>query len=341
MTGSSGFAKAAALTLAVTAHGALALALIAPETTQIEGGDGAAEVRLGNAFEDMAVGTLTADRAQTTETPVVQAQTSPDRPERIGAEQASKALPEDAAKPTEAERAEPAETAKRAQDAEPITAADASAPAPSAPEAPDGLLSPEPPEATAADQPPSLAAKSEADPERLESTGSGSPAVTRSLRPKPRSPEFVETHKNAERKPAAKPKPKPEAKTASRPQQAQGNAEQNARAGEAAGQAEATARASGNAGRQQAAGNAEASNYPGLVMQKLSRAGKPRVGTRGTVVVAFTIGDGGGLASVSLARSSGSSRLDQAAVQLVRGAGPFPAPPQGARRSFSIQIKGS
>ncbi|HKK84958.1 MAG TPA: energy transducer TonB [Roseovarius sp.] len=48
----------------------------------------------------------------------------------------------------------------------------------------------------------------------------------------------------------------------------------------------------------------------------------------------------GGLAAVSLARSSGSSALDQAALRLVRGAGPFPKPPQGARRNFSVKIQG-
>jgi protein TonB len=75
-------------------------------------------------------------------------------------------------------------------------------------------------------------------------------------------------------------------------------------------------------------------------MRRLSQAGRPRVNARGTAVVAFNISGNGGLASVSLARSSGSSALDQAAVQLVRGAGPFPPPPEGAQRSFSIQIKG-
>jgi protein TonB len=75
-------------------------------------------------------------------------------------------------------------------------------------------------------------------------------------------------------------------------------------------------------------------------MRKLSRAGKPRVSARGAAVVAFSIAPHGGLSSVSLARSSGSAALDQAALRLVRGAGPFPKPPTGARRSFSIQIKG-
>ena len=75
-------------------------------------------------------------------------------------------------------------------------------------------------------------------------------------------------------------------------------------------------------------------------MSRIARVGKPRVRARGTALVAFTIAGNGGLAQLSLARSSGSDALDRAALQLVRRAGPFPPPPQGAQRAFSIGITG-
>ena len=45
------------------------------------------------------------------------------------------------------------------------------------------------------------------------------------------------------------------------------------------------------------------------------------------------------LAGLSVARSSGSAALDRAALRVVQRAAPFPAPPAGAQRSFSIKIE--
>ena len=87
-------------------------------------------------------------------------------------------------------------------------------------------------------------------------------------------------------------------------------------------------------------GNAAASNYPGEVMRRIARAGKPRVGARGTAVIGFTVASNGGLAQIGVARSSGSAALDRAAVALITKAAPFPRPPAGAQRRFSITIKG-
>ena len=74
-------------------------------------------------------------------------------------------------------------------------------------------------------------------------------------------------------------------------------------------------------------------------MRRIQRA-KRRANVRGEAIVAFRIGPGGGLAGVSLARSSGSARLDEIAVAQVRRAAPFPPPPSGARTSFTVRIKG-
>ncbi|PTW50231.1 energy transducer TonB [Rhodovulum kholense] len=119
-----------------------------------------------------------------------------------------------------------------------------------------------------------------------------------------------------------------------------GNADRNARAGQAAGTDRAQAATSGSGGATAESGNAAASNYPGLVMRALSRVPKPRIRARGAAVVAFRLGADGSLASASVVRGSSSAALDQAALRIVQRAAPFPPPPPGAQRSFSIRIEG-
>lgn len=300
----AGPAKLAALSVALVLHGALAVALVSREAAEIEGNGGETEVQLGNAFSDMAAGTLTAER------PDEAAVTAPDTPERIAPAQATAA-----------------------------TAVPPIAPQPAAPAQPKALAATLPPalQPLTASTPETLAPQPV--PERLDGAAPETAAVARSLRPKPRSATFEAAHTPAPRAQPA-PREKQAAAPAPRAKPAQGAGTQNARAGETTGTRDATARQSGTGGRQQEAGNAAVSNYPGLVMRQLSRAGRPRASARGTAVVAFTIGGNGGLASVALASSSGSASLDEAALRLVRGAGPFPKPPQGARRSFSIEIRG-
>ncbi|MBV6638232.1 MAG: energy transducer TonB, partial [Mameliella sp.] len=53
---SSRLAKSSAVSLALLAHGAVALTLASPEDPRIEGASGGAEVRLGSSFADMAAG---------------------------------------------------------------------------------------------------------------------------------------------------------------------------------------------------------------------------------------------------------------------------------------------
>ncbi|ANB33974.1 energy transducer TonB family protein [Rhodovulum sulfidophilum] len=135
--------------------------------------------------------------------------------------------------------------------------------------------------------------------------------------------------------PEPEPEPKPEPKPVTR-----GNSDRNARVGQAAGSERAQAASSGRGGASAESGNAESSNYPGLVMRALSRVPKPRIRARGATVVAFRVATDGRLASASVARSSGSTALDRAALRIVERAAPFPAPPRGAQRSFSIRIEG-
>ena len=309
-------AKVTALTVAICVHGAVALSLAAKEDIQAEGADGAAEVRLGNAFADMAAGSLTATR------PVTSKAAQTDTSERIQTETPTPALPEERIAAAQVARPDMAARTKAGRT---ITETEKTNETPST-DAPEALARLAPSEALEAAPPP----------DRLEGSTPQSTAVTRSLRPMRRSAAFEAAHKPAQ---AAKssPSPKPKVRQATpKP----GNAKRNARAGAATGKPDAAARQSGTGGRQKVTGNAAASNYPGLVMRRLSRAGKPRVNARGSAFVAFTISANGGLSAVSLSRSSGSSALDQAALRLVRGAGPFPKPPQGARRNFSVKIQG-
>jgi protein TonB len=345
MTHMSGAAKIVALSIALVAHGAFALTLVAPEAARIDGAGGAGEVRLGSGFQDLATGTLNPEQADMTkpetpgETLLVE---PPDRTETGPTEPIAAERPDIA---TAAERpatmaqgpaqTTPAQPPVTAITPAPEDVAETETPPLSAPLTPDGTLTAERPQTIQKDT--AQPQTAEASPDRLQSSEPDSTTLTRSLRPVQRSAAFVETHRPA---PVAKPARKPAAQAA-RPKSAQGNADQNAVAGAASGTKTATARQTGAGGQQQANGNAAASNYPGLVLRKLSRAGKPRVNARGAAMVSFTVSSSGNLASVSLARSSGSSALDKAAVRLVQGAGPFPKPPQGARRTFAIEIKGS
>jgi len=343
MTGSSRIAKIAALSTAAIAHAALALALVKTEDPRIEGAGGAAEVRLGNSFADVAQGTPAAEPTEARET--VEAVTS-EVVARSESEAAEPVQPESAVPaetPTgQAERAR-AETASRADPMETAKVMPLQAAVPLKPEAARPLV----PVAreTVQDQTTAIAQPAE----RLTSAVPENATVSRSLRPQRRSAAFEERHKPPPQRAEAPGKTQtatarnrsadPAAKRQAK-QTAQAGVKQATRAGTNSGRQQATARSSGSGRTQTSAGNASASNYPGLVMRRISRAGRPRVNARGAAVVAFSIASGGGLVSVSIARSSGSSVLDRAALRMVQSAAPFPKPPTGARRSFTIQIQG-
>jgi len=149
-------------------------------------------------------------------------------------------------------------------------------------------------------------------------------------------PVSVRPQKRAERPDPPKVTPAPQ------PAKPRGNADRNARAGTQSGNAAKVSqpRQARKERTQKAQGNAAASNYPGQVMRRISRVPRPRTSARGEAVITFTIAANGSLASAGVAGSSGSVSLDQAALAVVRMAQPFPPPPTGARRSYSIKIKG-
>ncbi|MEO0380606.1 MAG: TonB family protein [Pseudomonadota bacterium] len=178
-------------------------------------------------------------------------------------------------------------------------------------------------------------------PEALKAEDPARTQVTQSLRPNARSRAFEERHKPLETTPAPRSTARQAATPTRTPTQQGNKAQDNRQVGQQDGSATAApARRATNGTNAAQTGNAAVSNYPGKVMRKIQRVRRPNAGTRGTATIAFRIAGGGALAALSIARSSGNATLDQAAMRVIQRAAPFPAPPPGARRSFSIQIKG-
>lgn len=164
-----------------------------------------------------------------------------------------------------------------------------------------------------------------------------SPPVVRSLRP-PERPVEASVPAASEAAARSVTKPIPKSPPASQPR---GNGEVNANRGLAkATRSAAGGQAVTSGGTAKVQGNAAADNYSGLVMRRIQRA-KRQASVRGEALVRFKITAGGGLAGLSIARSSGSGKLDGIALAQVRRAAPFPPPPPGARTSFSVRIKGN
>ena len=171
----------------------------------------------------------------------------------------------------------------------------------------------------------------------------GAPPLVRAENPAPAPAVSPSAAVSAAAVPAAAPRP-PQAPRSNGPpvtRHKAGNAKQSVRKGSASGTVTGTGKpASKRQTPKPKTGNAAATNYPGVVMAHLAGARKPRLRTKGAAVVRFTLAADGRLAGVAIAKTSGSGRFDQAALRMVQSAAPFPRPPQGATRSFSVRIKG-
>ncbi|MCB5411357.1 energy transducer TonB family protein [Pseudogemmobacter faecipullorum] len=139
-------------------------------------------------------------------------------------------------------------------------------------------------------------------------------------KPKPR-PE------RAEEKPVKKAE-KPREKTRDKPKRKASENRAEAKASSQPAPAQASA----------GSGQASAKSYAASVMKKVNRTRKKNAGEKGTATVSFTISAGGGLAAVSISRSSGSARVDEVALDHIRRAAPFPAPPAGVNPSYSFNF---
>lgn len=369
--------KVGALGLSVMLNGAVALAVFPTQAILIESDAGAAEARIGDSFEDLVQGVQTAvqptemseTKSSEPQQPVkIASETAPEKTQTSDPVQMSETTelqaalaPETPIPPTPAQRQSqlvqpmrqnplpsPATASQQPQTpAQVVTqfAAPSDVIAPITQPQQPVLAQPKTPVTKSAPSP--LVTPKQAEPAAptaiVGQDAVRDTAVTRSFRPRLPSPKAAEKATAAAKaKAAARTASQPAgiAKAPEKPAPQRGGAK-SARAGAADGSASARAVKKGTSGTHvaRAQGNAAASNYPGKVWQKLSRTRKPRVGEQGVVSVRFTIASSGGLAKVGIARSSGSARLDGAALTTIRRAAPFPKPPPGAQRSFSMNIE--
>ncbi|MEX0283309.1 MAG: TonB family protein [Paracoccaceae bacterium] len=86
-------------------------------------------------------------------------------------------------------------------------------------------------------------------------------------------------------------------------------------------------------------GNSNRTNYAGIVLTHLNRAGIVRVNTPGWASVMFEIRPDGSLAWVDIIDGSGAEEVYTAARAQVRAAAPFPPPPGGKTRRLSFSYR--
>lgn len=159
--------------------------------------------------------------------------------------------------------------------------------------------------------------------------------------PKKEQPKPEPPKEKLKETPKEKPRDKP--KERAKPSQPQQSSEDS----RAASQSQARARQSDrNAATQAASGASSASpaTWQARLMAHLSRSQRYPPGTlsrgeQATAHVRFSIDASGRVLSVSLARSSGNSALDQEVVAMVRRASPVPAPPPGIQREIVAPIR--
>ena len=92
-----------------------------------------------------------------------------------------------------------------------------------------------------------------------------------------------------------------------------------------------------------AASSAEAGAYQGEVLGRIAAQKRyPEAASerapQGVAIVRFSIAASGQLAGASLSQSAGDPLLDAEALATVRRASPFPPPPAGAPRNFSVPL---
>ncbi len=152
-------------------------------------------------------------------------------------------------------------------------------------------------------------------------------------------PEEKPVEKKPEPKPvqAAPPKPVKDAKPAKEPRRiAAPTREKSSR--------EAKASMPSTAANNVGVGRSDSdTNYPGLVSAHLRRYqqyppdARSR-GDQGTATVSFSLDGGGRVTSSRLVRGSGVASIDEEVQAMVRRASPFPAPPGGQGRNFTVPI---
>jgi len=85
---------------------------------------------------------------------------------------------------------------------------------------------------------------------------------------------------------------------------------------------------------------ASLANYDGLVSAHLRRhqSAARSNGVTGSGAVTFSLSGSGSVTSARIARGTGAAVLDQEILAMVRRASPFPAPPDGQPKSFTVPL---
>jgi protein TonB len=109
-----------------------------------------------------------------------------------------------------------------------------------------------------------------------------------------------------------------------------------------AAQSAARSGGAGGGGRAQTAGNAAASAYRAKVAAQLKRkrfypSAARRDRLTGSATVSFTLNASGRVTAARVVRSSGKRILDEAAIEMVRRASPYPPIPPGLGSTITIQ----
>jgi protein TonB len=363
-----------AIAASVALHGAAAALILAgrgDDEVMVAGGAPVSVAILGNAFEDgLAAGSResevaalaeiaeTAEAAQPVEPaaaePEILAEVSAVEPSQAQSPLAAPATTQEPA-PAEAVTAPSSTATEIAPDvppsiaAVPVEAIEAEE-AEAQPDRPAAIAA-EPPDETREPDAPVVAETVEAEPAE----------AVEDVPEDPLHPANVLASLEAVPTPSARPDYQPPARQAEAPRQERtreqpqrqarreaagsgGNAQADTRRGSPDGQAQGSSAASGSGQQASAAGNAAVSNYPGQVVSRLRRALRypgeaRRERLRGEVHVSFSVSANGGVASARVVRSSGHQVLDQAALETIRRAAPFPAIPAAAgRRSWDFTV---
>ena len=297
-----------------------------PEEAQEEAGDTVSVIMIGNSDADqMAAGE---ENPQTEPEQVTAEAVQPQtlQPNEVAPEPVQPPQP-DVVQPQTVE-------SQQVQAAEPVQPVERTQPMVVAPEQPQILATQTPAETTVI-QPTEPVQPVDSEAAEAQPTEPPPQVVTPVEKPKP-----VERPKEV-KKPATK---VAKAKSGSR-----GESEQDSKRGSADGSeaAQSDQNSQVNA-RKTGSGDAAIANYTGKVQARIKRYVQrvPSKYEKGlTLVVRLTIGSNGELRSLSVARSSGDSGLDQAVIEQVRKAAPFPSlPPEWGKPTWpftqAVQVGG-
>ncbi len=303
-------AAALALSGSLVLHGAGMLAFRAPADPQLAGGAATVPPLLGDSFADLSQGMAVAVAPAQAMMPSAVAPAAPVAAPVAGVAAptpdgiAPLASPELAARPPEA-------------------AAPAPAPPPAAAPVPAPLAAVPPPAARPPARPAATAP--------LAPVRSAEPKVA----PRPEAPA-----PKADKAPRTPKAPKADTADTAPPPAARGG-DAAARKGTATGsEGGAGTRSRADRTAEGDGGQAAQASYGSRVMRKIASTRKKTTGLRGAVIIAFSIAADGRLASVRVARSSGSAELDAVGLDHIRRAAPFPAPPAGGPARFSVEFLG-